>query len=242
MAVDEGNLPYRHPLYGYMERMPGLTLATGSIDEALGLGVAQQPLDLPDGHQLLRHRVHHVRREPGRHRSDRIHRASHPTPERRHGGGRNHHGEDGPRVRKLWDQMPEPKWCIAMGSCAISGDFYRDIYSVVPGVDTIVPVDVYIPGCPPNPDQVIAGLKRLQDKVKARRAGKTTICETRPENSGMIRPDIGRFETAERDDEVSEAQLHSARNQGLGGNARRTSDTGKNRQGGVFPSTPHEGD
>jgi NADH-quinone oxidoreductase subunit B len=50
-----------------------------------------------------------------------------------------------PRVKKLWDQMPEPKWAIAMGSCAISGDFYRDIYSVVPGVDTFMPVDVTCP-------------------------------------------------------------------------------------------------
>ncbi len=76
-----------------------------------------------------------------------------------------------PRVKLLWDQMPEPKWAIAMGSCAISGDFYRNLYSVVPGVDTFMPVDVYVPGCPPNPEWLMAGMLRLKELVYARRRG-----------------------------------------------------------------------
>jgi NADH-quinone oxidoreductase subunit B len=120
-----------------------------------------------------------------------------------------------PRVKRLWDQMPEPKWCVAMGSCAISGDFYRDIYSVVPGIDVGLPVDVYIPGCPPNPESVMAGLLRLQDKVRLRRAGLPVPRDERPETRDRtIVPTIGRFEDRRRksaDDPISLAQLESAR-------------------------------
>ena len=67
-------------------------------------------------------------------------------------------------VRKIWDQMPEPKYCIAMGACTSSGGMYRS-YSVVQGIDQFLPVDVYVAGCPPRPDALIQGLIQIQEKI-----------------------------------------------------------------------------
>ena len=93
------------------------------------------------------------------------------------------------RIRRLYDQMPDPKYVIAMGACTIGGGpYFKYGYHVVKGVDLVVPVDVYVPGCPPRPEALLEGVMRIQDKMKHRRltrGGEETL--PLPHHSGYVR-------------------------------------------------------
>jgi NADH-quinone oxidoreductase subunit B len=98
-----------------------------------------------------------------------------------------------PAIRRIWMQMPDPKWAIAMGGCAIMGGPFAYAYSVLPGVNLIVPVDVYVPGCPPRPEGLLYGIMMLQKKVQNERSGDKSLrheMEPDPKSQLYIAPSV----------------------------------------------------
>ncbi len=210
MAVNESERSFQHPLYEVLERFPGLDLATTQVDKLLTWGANNSQWIFPMATSCCG--IEFMAAAASLVDLDRMGSITRGTP--RQSDVMVVAGtitvKMAPRVKRLWDQMPEPKWCIAMGSCAISGDFYRDIYSVIPGIDVAIPVDVYIPGCPPNPEQLMAGMLRLQEKVNLKRAGLWSPPETRPETPKTIEPAIKRLLHQGRDRRIDAAQIDQA--------------------------------
>jgi NADH-quinone oxidoreductase subunit B len=217
VAVDESDRSFEHPLFNYMEKVPGLSLMTTTVDKLLTWGQTSSLWIFPMATSCCG--IEFMATMASRVDLDRMGAVPRGTP--RHCDVMVVAGtitvKMAPRVKKLWEQMPEPKWCVAMGSCAISGDFYRDIYSVIPGVDTFLPVDVYIPGCPPNPEALMQGMQRLQEKVRLVREGKFPKKDVRPETSPFQqKPSIPRVGDPARKDIIDRMQTASAGGLGLG--------------------------
>jgi len=211
MAVSEKNRTFHHPVYDFMMKVPGLDLMTTTVDKLLTYGSEASLWIFPVATSCCG--IEFMAMAASRVDVDRMGAIVRGSP--RHSDVMIVAGtitvKMAPRVKKLWDQMPEPKWAIAVGSCAISGDFYRDIYSVVPGIDTFIPVDVYVPGCPPNPEAMMHGLLRLQEKIRASANGRDIQRESRPEPVKHQRlPRLPIIGAPERSPELDRQQVASA--------------------------------
>jgi NADH-quinone oxidoreductase subunit B/C/D len=208
--ADESALSYEHPLLGTILRTPGLSLAATSLDRLLTWGLTNSLWMFPMGTSCCA--IELMAAAASRVDLDRMGTILRGTPRQTDvmivAGTIT--VKMAPRVKRLWEQMPEPKWAIAMGSCAISGDFYRNLYSVVPGVDTILPVDVYVPGCPPNPEALMYGLLRLQDKVRLWRPGVPASREYPDGTLDLTRPSVPRVRDHARDGALDERQEEAA--------------------------------
>jgi NADH-quinone oxidoreductase subunit B/C/D len=228
--VDEKALPYQHPLYSTLLSVPGLSVATAPLDRLLQWGTMNSLWVFPMATSCCG--IELMAAAASRVDLDRMGTIVRTTP--RQADVMVVAGtitvKMAPRVLRLWEQMPEPKWCLAMGSCAISGDFYRELYSVVPGIDTFLPVDVYVPGCPPNPEALMHGLLRLQEKVRLSRSGKLPVQEARPGAIDLTRPSIARLGDPARDPGLGARQEASA--------ATATEHDRADEQGGHAASSP----
>lgn len=201
---------FKHPLYDVMLESPGVSVGVTALDDLLTWGVTNSLWMFPmatsccgiefmagAASRVDMDRMGTILRAGPRHCDVMVVAGTITT-------------KMAPRVLKLWEQMPEPKWVVAMGSCAISGDFYRNLYSVVPGIDTFLPVDVYIPGCPPNPEALMAGMMRLQEKVRRQRNGEQVTPEPQPQLLKNTRPSIPRVQDPDRKPELSVAQENAS--------------------------------